>query len=745
MKKLALILSFLFIQIIPVLVLLLFLPIKKDNTVPVIVVEVILIAIVLGIDYFMPFKFWFRLMNSHIYLSPYQVFGLNAKIIDTKEIVEVMRDAQQASLTYNWRALIHFHEESDEVRKLMSAMIKLKNANVDVLTQERLSSYALAGGDPAMLADAVIKAERSHIEYNLEALLSHNLESKDLNNVIDCMFSSLNAGYPISQSDLLNFSDKSIIKYITGIYLKARKYDLNISFQDLVKMNNAGGDLDAFIVILMKAKSVSPNLNVSDILKHNFRGFEIAKIISAWLLTIETGLLINLQDLIEYELIGGKANKMVDCLIKANQNNIKITLDRLKKFFVTSRIKRNAPDDSSQFVEKNVDEIKQRTAEKNREREENMERLINAQIQSNKSNLGLTLEELEEYALVGIDALNLVNAYDIMKNMLGINNALDVLLTHFFKGGNPISLAGGLSTAKAFKVDIILPLAAAIDLASKGKLSDVIKNSLNPKVISTPPFDVVIQDGTEMQIVANVIVVSNLKNYFYGSKDDVLISRVIETVSAKVTTYSTYEIVIKSTAEISRRILRKLLGLEDFSDYYYVQENEDAEKMLLEVLADSKMQGFEHVNKKKVNYLKLIPVQPKDKFAREMEIQLSNQREKDFNDKSRYEIIEVQVADIAIIDNIVLGQNLNDLRLQSKIDAETLFVKERMAAVEMQNAMAEAIRKGGMSIKDKMMYDIMQRPLVVEFGTKNNAQIHKITQHQKEQDADDSTYEEVHK
>lgn len=114
-----------------------------------------------------------------------------------------------------------------------------------------------------------------------------------------------------------------------------------------------------------------------------------------------------------------------------------------------------------------------------------------------------------------------------------LNLSLDALEVHFVSNGNLQNVVLGAIYAKDACVDLSLDTIKVLDLEKKD-IKQVVDESLSPKVISTGEFKTVSIDEKEVIIEINISVKVKLNNYLKGTKEDVLISKVKESVVCSV-------------------------------------------------------------------------------------------------------------------------------------------------------------------------------------------------------------------
>ncbi|HEV2262647.1 MAG TPA: flotillin-like FloA family protein, partial [Candidatus Rubrimentiphilum sp.] len=98
--------------------------------------------------------------------------------------------------------------------------------------------------------------------------------------------------------------------------------------------------------------------------------------------------------------------------------------------------------------------------------------------------------------------------------------------------------------------------AAAIDLAGRNVL-EALQTSVNPKVIETPVFQGVAQNGIQLNVKARITVRSNLDRYVGGAGEPTIIARVGEGVVSAVGAAVDHKQVLEYPDRISKAVLAK--------------------------------------------------------------------------------------------------------------------------------------------------------------------------------------------
>jgi uncharacterized protein YqfA (UPF0365 family) len=98
--------------------------------------------------------------------------------------------------------------------------------------------------------------------------------------------------------------------------------------------------------------------------------------------------------------------------------------------------------------------------------------------------------------------------------------------------------------------------AAAIDLAGRNVL-EALQTSVTPKVIETPIFQGVAQNGIQLNVKARITVRSNLDRYVGGAGEPTIVARVGEGVVSAVGAAIDHKEVLEYPDRISKAVLAK--------------------------------------------------------------------------------------------------------------------------------------------------------------------------------------------
>lgn len=138
----------------------------------------------------------------------------------------------------------------------------------------------------------------------------------------------------------------------------------------------------------------------------------------------------------------------------------------------------------------------------------------------------------------------------------GLPLTVDEMQSHFLAGGNVENVVLAMIAAQRAQIPLEWQRAAAIDLAGRNVL-EALQTSVNPKVIETPIFQGVAQNGIQLNVKARITVRSNLDRYVGGAGEPTIIARVGEGVVSAVGAAVDHKQVLEYPDRISKNVLAK--------------------------------------------------------------------------------------------------------------------------------------------------------------------------------------------
>lgn len=138
----------------------------------------------------------------------------------------------------------------------------------------------------------------------------------------------------------------------------------------------------------------------------------------------------------------------------------------------------------------------------------------------------------------------------------GLNLTVEQMQSHYLAGGNVENVVLAMIAAQRAQIPLEWQRAAAIDLAGRNVL-EALQTSVNPKVIETPIFQGVAQNGIQLNVKARITVRSNLDRYVGGAGEPTIIARVGEGVVSAVGAAVDHKEVLEYPDRISKTVLAK--------------------------------------------------------------------------------------------------------------------------------------------------------------------------------------------
>lgn len=167
----------------------------------------------------------------------------------------------------------------------------------------------------------------------------------------------------------------------------------------------------------------------------------------------------------------------------------------------------------------------------------------------------LSILALIRMRLIGIPP-GLIVANLVRSRKAGLQLTVDQLQAHFLAGGNVDKVTLAMIAAQRAQIPLEWQRATAIDLAGREVL-EALQTSVNPKVIETPIFQGVAQNGIQLNVKARITVRSNLDRYVGGAGEPTIVARVGEGVVSAVGAAIDHKEVLEYPDRISKAVLAK--------------------------------------------------------------------------------------------------------------------------------------------------------------------------------------------
>ena len=152
--------------------------------------------------------------------------------------------------------------------------------------------------------------------------------------------------------------------------------------------------------------------------------------------------------------------------------------------------------------------------------------LLGMWIRTIAAGVPLSIVTLIRMRLMGIQpsviVTNLVRA-----RKAGLALTVDEMQSHYLAGGRVEKVTLAMIAAQRAQIPLEWRRAAAIDLAGRDVL-EALQTSVTPRVIETPIFQGVAQNGIQLKVKARVTVRANLDQLIGGATEETIIARVGE-------------------------------------------------------------------------------------------------------------------------------------------------------------------------------------------------------------------------
>lgn len=568
--------------------------------------------------------------------------------------------------------LDYYNNSPEKLENMVSVLIRAKRAGVKISIEE-LEKFEISGGNIEQLVDALKIVQNANIEISRDVLESHSLYGGDIKTFVEIVLRAKKAKLELNLKDLVeeNLKDDEMVKIVNNLII-AQKAGLFVTEKELEESKNKNKN----------SKIVDLRISQKGLLEHYRANIDIEKYVSAMVRAKKAGIEIDRDALNIHYLTDGDMEKLVNSMIKAERAQIGITQKELVEHNIEGR-------DIGRIV-KNI--IKGKQAELDISAAElidfhriggNPEDLIKALIIAKKNLLDIGKKELEDHFLAGADVLEYVKAREIIKFNPGLGVNVDDINNHYLKGGNVLKTLFALMYAQKNMIEINANTAFKYDLVEAFDINDIINWAVNPQIIEvTPPPTVVAKDGVQVTLKIRATIRGKIALYIKGSKEEVLFGRINEAVSEEIPKYKTYSEVLTGLNNISNNVLNRLQGK-----------------------------------------LKTISQDFENKFEEEEEISKINEKEKDLNKSSAFEVLDIKVFDI-IIGNDTLAEfkhrhalhekEMAKIHLEERISkSEALEAEAKVRLINakaiLQEGMAEAYKNGNLDtnqyLKEKYIFD----------------------------------------
>lgn len=188
--------------------------------------------------------------------------------------------------------------------------------------------------------------------------------------------------------------------------------------------------------------------------------------------------------------------------------------------------------------------------------------------------LGVYINALSSGVYVGIGQLigmrlRQVPPSLIVNNLIkatkaGLKLSLADLETHYLAKGNVNAVVNALISADKANINLNFKLAAAIDLAGRDVYTAV-HDSVNPKVVDSPPVTAVAKDGIQLVVNSRVTLKADIHRLVGGAGVETILARIGEAIVSTIGSSESHKYVLENPDSISKQVLAR--GLDSNTAY----------------------------------------------------------------------------------------------------------------------------------------------------------------------------------
>ena len=180
---------------------------------------------------------------------------------------------------------------------------------------------------------------------------------------------------------------------------------------------------------------------------------------------------------------------------------------------------------------------------------------VNLWITAVFSNVKISILNLILMRLRKVPPSIVVNAM-INSTKSGLNITTNEIETHYLAGGNVNNVIKALISADKANIPLTFKMATAIDLAGRD-VADAVQLSVNPRVIDTPPVSAVAKNGIQLIVRARVTVRANINQLVGGAGEETILARVGEGIVTTIGSAFDHKTVLENPDKISKTVLAK--------------------------------------------------------------------------------------------------------------------------------------------------------------------------------------------
>ncbi|QTA92704.1 flotillin-like FloA family protein [Desulfonema magnum] len=183
--------------------------------------------------------------------------------------------------------------------------------------------------------------------------------------------------------------------------------------------------------------------------------------------------------------------------------------------------------------------------------------ILDATIKAEQAGVKINTDFLKSHQLSGGD-VNLIVESKIQADKVGLDIDIAKLGGHNLSHGNIPLVIEAMTMANNADIPLDFERAAAIDLTGRDIL-EAVKTQIRPVVIQTERVTAVAKDGVELTAIARVLIRMNLDRVVGGGGKDSILARVGEGIVAAIGSANSYEEFQENISNTSHNILESFL------------------------------------------------------------------------------------------------------------------------------------------------------------------------------------------
>ena len=230
---------------------------------------VVLIIGALALGYYLfnkvfPLSTWVRAKVTGVKkIHLHKIIHLIFKKVPVEQLLQLMIKAHSAGVDLDISQLGDAYLAEVDLEKVVDALIKAKNANIEKITFDKLVKYHLAKVDIPHVMEALLIAKNAGIQTDIDQLSKLYLAGADVVRIIKAKLAAKNSGYNVELDDLVqHYLAGGNIEKTVEAFISAKKANLkDFTFNDIANIDLAGYDVvetvnKAIIPTIVESKNV---------------------------------------------------------------------------------------------------------------------------------------------------------------------------------------------------------------------------------------------------------------------------------------------------------------------------------------------------------------------------------------------------------------------------------------------------------------------------------------------------------